>query len=304
MRCPLMFSVLLAAVLAAGCNKEQGESLPLYTHESLADSQQRFQVTGLVVELNPAESTVTLKHDEIPGYMSAMTMPFTVQNTNLLAGIEPGDLVSFRLIVNTANGYIDQLEKIAPGTNTIPSRGSFHRAPEVEPLALGEIVPPRQFTNQLGETFSTADFKGKALAIEFLFTRCPFPTFCPYLASTFQTVQTNLLAATNGPTNWQLLTLSFDPGFDTPGVLKVFGENHGYDPTHWTLATGDISELTGLGEQFGLTFWQDGSGSISHNLRVAVINASGRLQKVFTGNSWTAEDLQAEIVKATQESQK
>ena len=170
---------------------------------------------------------------------------------------------------------------------------------DVEPLKVGYLLPEYHFTNQLGEAFSTAQFKGQALAIEFLFTRCPLPTFCPLMADNFHAVQTNLVAMTNGPSNWHLLTISFDPQFDTPAVLKLYAEGHHYDPAHWTFATGEVMDITALGQQFGLTFWRDEGGSLSHNLRVAVIDASGRVQKTFTGNQWTPDELVAELIKAT-----
>lgn len=300
-----MFRAVLIAValsvivgLAAGCKKAGDDALPVYTHEALGANQQVFQVKGVVVEVKPGEKSVTIKHDEIPGYMAAMTMPFDVRDTNLLTGIEPGDPVSFRLIATDTFAYITRLEKIGPRTNPPPSPDALPRVLEIEPLKSGSLLPEYQFTNQLGESFSTAQFKGQALAIEFLFTRCPFPTFCPLMANNFRAAQTNLLALPGGPTNWQLLTISFDPDYDTPAVLKFYAEAHQYDPAHWTFATGDLTNVTAIGQQLGLTFWRDETGSISHNLRVAVIDASGRVQKVFNGNQWQPTELVDELVKA------
>jgi protein SCO1/2 len=288
----------LALALAAGCNKSGDDYLPLYTHEPLGTNQQVFQIKGVVTEVRPLEKSVTIKHEEIPGYMAAMTMPFDVRDTNLLTGLEPGDPVSCRLIATDTYAYIARIDKTGPRTNMPPTTGALRLVRDVEPLKTGYLLPEYHFTNQLGESFSTTQFKGQALAIEFLFTRCPFPTFCPLLANNFHAAQTNLIALTNGPTNWHLLTISFDPQFDTPAVLKAYAEGHQYDPAHWTFATGPLIDITAIGEQFGLTFWRDEGGSISHNLRVAVIDASGRVQKIFTGNLWTADELTAELVKA------
>ena len=100
------------------------------------------------------------------------------------------------------------------------------------------------------------------------------------------------------PTNWHLLTVSFDPEFDTPAVLKAYAGLYKYEPERWTFATGDLMDITAIGEQFGLAFWHDETGSISHNLRTIVIDASGRVQKVFEGNKWTSDELVEEMVKA------
>ena len=115
------------------------------------------------------------------------------------------------------------------------------------------------------------------------------------MARHFEAAQAALLASTNTPRNWQLLTISFDPEFDTPAVLKNYAESHHYNPEHWTFATGKLIDITAIGEQLGLTFWHDETGSISHNLRVAVVNPEGRVQKIFIGNEWKPEELVAEI---------
>jgi protein SCO1 len=262
-------------------------------------NQQVYQVKGTVIEVLPKEKTVKIKHEEIPGYMPAMTMPFDVKNTNELAGLEAGDAVSFRMIVTGKEGWIDQIRKLGVAErNNLPTTGPFRLVRDVEPLNVGDLMPEYRFTNQLGQAVNTAQFKGQALAITFLFTRCPFPTFCPLMANNFAEAQKKLLAMTNGPTNWHLLTISFDPQFDTPAVLKSYAEFHGYDPRHWTFATGALIDITAIGEQFGLAFWHDETGGISHNLRTVVVDARGRVQKMFVGNKWTSDELVEEMVKA------
>jgi protein SCO1 len=265
---------------------------------SSSTNQEIHFAKGVVVEVTLAERKVTIKHETIPGYMPGMTMPFEVKNTNELAGIEPGDPVSFRIIVSGNFGWIDQIHKTGPKTNSVPLAGPFHYVREVEPLNEGDPLPEYHFTNQLGQAISTTQYQGQALAITFLFTRCPFPQYCPLLANNFAEVQKKLLSLPNAPTNWHLLTISFDPEYDTPAVLQRYAEAHGADPKRWTFATGSLPEVTAIGEQFGLAFWKEGSGIISHNLRVVVIDASGRVQKIFTGNDWQPVDLVSEMVKA------
>src|ERR1017187_4309221 len=254
-RASLVFS-LAVTILAAGCA-----------------SRRVFQVNGIVVELKPEGKTIEIKHEAIPDYMPAMTMPFEVKNTNELTGLEAGDSISFRLVVTKTNGWVEQIKKIASaGTNILPTAGPSRPAHNVAPLSEGSLLPEYHFTNQLGQAFSTKQFKGQALAITFLFTRCPFPDFCPLMANNFGAAQKRLLAMHNAPTNWHLLTISFDPQFDTPAVLKSYAESHDYDLKHWTFATGDLADIAAIGDQFGLTFWHDETGSITHNLRTAVID--------------------------------
>jgi protein SCO1/2 len=292
-----LFALAALAVLSAGCEKSPRQSAVPNT--SAHTNLQIFQVKGLVKEVNLMEKSVTIKHDEVTGYMPAMTMPFDVRDTNELAGIEPGDPVTFRLLVTDTEGWIDQIRKTGPKRNDPPTTGTVRLVRDVEPLSEGDLFPEYQFTNQFGKLFSTKEFQGQALAITFLFTRCPFPNYCPLMTKNFAAVQEKLSSMANGPTNWHLLTLSFDPEYDTPAVLRRYAEATHYDPQRWTFGTGPLIDITAIAEQFGLMFVRDQPGGLpNHNLRTAVISASGRVQKIFARNEWTPDELAAEMVKA------
>jgi protein SCO1/2 len=286
---------------SAGC-KQGNEARPGEKAAGSKDTNtQIFQVKGVIIEVKPQEKTVEIKHEAIPGYMEAMTMPFEVKDTNELANLAPGDTVAFRMTVTETDGWIDQIRKLSeatPATNNLPTTGPFRHVRDVEPLDVGDTLPEYHFTNQLSQPISTRDYKGQALAINFIFTRCPFPTFCPLTANNFAEAQRKLKGMTNGPANWQLLTITIDPEFDKPAILKAYGERHDYDPAHWTLATGELIDITAIAEQLGQTFWRDETGSISHNMRAIVIDASGRIQRIIGGNKWNADELTEEIVKA------
>jgi protein SCO1/2 len=299
-----MLPTVVGLLLLANACDRQGPQQPgvLVKPASTATNPTSFQVQGVVIELMPDEKTVRIKHEEIPGYMAAMTMPFEVRDTKELAGLEAGDRVAFRMLVTDDDGWIDQIRKLPrPTTNNPPTSGAFRFVRDVEPLNPGDLLPEYRFTNQLGQAIRTTQFRGQVLAITFIFTRCPFPTFCPRTMENFAEAQRKLLARTNGQTNWHLLTLSFDPDFDTPAVLKAYGASYGQDPRHWMLATGALIDVTAIAEQLGLSFWREEGGGISHNLRTAVIDAAGRVQKVLVGNKWTGEELVAEMSKAAEQ---
>src|SRR6185369_667528 len=281
-------SIILLALLAlsgVSCKKEQ-----------------IFQVNGVVREVLPEHKQVKIEHEKIPNYMAAMTMTFDVKDAKELEGIAPGDKVSFRMVVQAKDGWIEQIKRTssAPPGAAAPAPDTFRPAREVEPLQVGDLMPDYHFTNELGQVVSLSNFKGQALALTFIFTRCPYPTFCPRMSDNFAEAQKKLKAMPEAPTNWHLLTISFDPGFDTPAVLKSYATRFAADPQCWTFATGELIDVTAITEQFGLMFWrpnpQEPAG-ISHNLRAVVIDAQGRIQKVFTENLWKADDLVAEVVK-------
>lgn len=290
--------------LTLSCEKKSPGDAPVTVGTAAAapasTNTQVFQAKGIIIELLPTEKSVRIQHEAIPGYMDAMTMAFDVGSTNELAGLNPGDVVTFRLWVTERDGWIDQLQKLslAPPINTLPPNAPVRIVRDVEPLNPGDPLPDYQFTNQLGEAVSLSQFRGQALAITFIFTRCPFPTFCPLMSNNFRTVQDALLKNPSGPTNWQLLTLTFDPEFDTPEKLKAYATSFGCNPEHWSFLTGALIEVTALGEQFGLRFWREPSAGISHNLRTVIVDARGRVQKIIPENKWTPDELAAEIEKA------
>lgn len=263
-----------------------------------------FEVKGVIKAVETARRQVEIRHEAVPGFMPPMTMPFDVKDTNELAGLAPGQRVTFRLMVENNEAWIDHIKRVdAVSTGVAPTpppaeTPTTRLARDVEPLAPGDMLPDYQLTNQLGRAFSTRDFKGQALALTFLFTRCPYPTFCPRMASEFEATQQQLLKGRPALTNWHLLTVSFDPEYDKPEVLKMYAEAHAYDPRYWTFATGALIDVTALGEQFGLAFWRDPGGAINHNLRTAVIDAAGRVQKIFEGNTWKSDELARELVLA------
>lgn len=286
--CAIVSLVLLASVASAfvGCR----HSLPV---------QQVFQVTGVVMELKPEGNTAVIKHEAIPGYMPAMTMPFTVKETNELALVKPGDRVCFRLSVTADDGWIDQVKVLEAGAVDVvkPKVESLRFARVVEPLSEGDLLPDYRLTNELRQAVTFRQFKGQALGLSFFYTRCPYPAFCPRTSGNFAAAAQRLAGLAGAPTNWHLFLISFDPAHDTPATLRDYARKLHYDPAKWSFLTGAMIELDAITEQFGLLIERDGE-SFSHNVRTAVVDARGRIQRIIIGNQWQVEDFVAEMLRA------
>ena len=293
---------LAALMLVAGisCSKKpEPQTNPVVLVGST--NLQTFQVRGVIVELSASGKTVRIRHEEIPDYMPAMTMPFDVRDTNELAGFAAGDTVIFQMKVTETDGWIEQIKKTAVAaaqTNILPAGATMRIVREVEPLSEGEVLPDYHFTNQLGRAVSLAELRGNAVVITFIFTRCPFPTFCPLMTSNFKSVHELLSNNSNAPTNWQLLEITIDPEFDTPARLKGHATMLKAESARWSFLTGSLMDVTALSEQFGLQFTREPGGGISHNLRTVVIDATGHVQKIIPENKWTPQELADELVKA------
>jgi len=307
MRLLQVLTLIVAAAMVCGCRDRA--VLPA----SLVDTNREiYQVRGVIKEIKPDGKTAVIAHEEIPGYMKAMTMDFEVKQKAELSGLKAGDRIAFNLVVTTNDAWIENARKLAPentnpgvvGTVGSTNGGSvgplnFRKSPVVEPLDVGDLVPDYKLTNHLGEPIHFAQFRGSALGITFLFTRCPLPTYCPRMSGNFAAAAHALATAPGAPTNWMLLSISFDPEWDTPARLASYAKSYTPDTNHWQFATSDFWNLDGLTEQLGLQFWKQ-DGSINHNLRTAVFDTRGRLQKVFIGNEWKVEDFVAEMTKAAQ----
>lgn len=281
--------VCLAVVFfAIGCGRsDSGKNAPVFDATS-------YEAKGVLREVREGGMRALIAHEEIPDYMEPMTMEFSVKDTNELRGLLPGDQLKFRLLVTDDDAWIDQVQRLGsdgqPFTNAAPA---IALQPELEP---GASMPNATLTNQFGQAFQLGEGKGRALALTFIFTRCPLPTFCPRLNKHFYEVQ-QALSEPGTPSNWHLLSISFDPDWDTPERLAAYAAGQGQNPAHWTFATGAIPEIRRLGGSFGLTFAPEG-GSFNHNVRTVVVNAAGRIQKIFANNDWKAEDLVSEMKKA------
>lgn len=306
---------LLALSLAIGCSRQDADSAqpenksatPTSTEATPAggnnatnlSGQQVFEVRGVVQEVRAGEGEVVIKHEEIPNYMPAMTMPFDVKNTNELAGLARNDEVSFRMIVTDEDGWIENIKKTGVAAAEPEPRPTTRLVREVDPLEVGDKMPNYPFTNSLGQKIELKDFAGQAYAFTFIFTRCPFPTYCPRMNSNFEKTYQQLLSMPNAPTNWHLFSISFDPEFDTPARLKEYSSTYNPNPEKWSWVTGAMIEIDAITEQFGLYFARDQS-TINHNLRTVVVDKNGIIRHIIIGNEWSTEELVREIVAGAQ----
>jgi protein SCO1/2 len=261
-----------------------------------ASDRRTFVVNGVVKGLEPDGKTVVIQHEAISNYMAAMTMPFEVRDPKELRGLKAGDAISFHLVVTSKEGWVEGISNRQKAPVTLPPATGMHITSAVE-LGEGDSLPDYHFTNELGEAVSLSQYKGQVIAFTFFFMNCPFPNFCPRMTSNFAEAAAQLRQMPDAPTRWHLLSISFDPENDTPHRLQSYGQNAHYDPSHWSFLTGDPAQISELADQFGEIYSSEG-GSITHNLRTAVVDAGGRVRKIYEGNNWTSTELVQEIAKA------
>lgn len=292
-------ALLLALALALACSScEQKPSAPAAPPTAVTPTNvQVYQVTGVVQELKPDGTSVVIAHQEITNYMPAMTMEFRVHDPNELRGLAPGDHVTFKMMVTDEEGWIGNINRTGQKTPLPATAAATVQPANPEALDVGDVLPDLTLTNEFGKSIALSQFRGQALAFTFIFTRCPYPDFCPRMTTQFHAVARQLAAQASGPTNWHLLSISFDPEHDTPEVLKGYAERYQYDPAHWTFATGSSEVIDRITKICGLMYKAD-AGTISHNLRTVVVDVNGRATKLLPGNTWTADALADALTKA------
>ncbi|HEX9614129.1 MAG TPA: SCO family protein [Bacteroidota bacterium] len=253
-----------------------------------------FSLRGVVVSISHEKKRIVIDHEEIPDYMKAMTMPFKVKDSTLLTKVRPGDSVLGILAVSRAESWLESLTVVGtseePATPSSAADAMFRRI-----YKEGEKLPDLTFVNQDGKRVKLSDYRGKTVAMTFVYSRCPLPDFCIRMSDHFARIQKNLKRDASLSGKWHLLTISFDPEFDSPEVMKRYGKSYGADFSVWEFVTDSLNAVVDLADGLGLVTDDDEGGLIAHNLRTAVIDQNGSLVLVYKGNEWTAKELEDAI---------
>lgn len=255
----------------------------------------QFELQGQILAVRPERREVVIKHEDIKGFMPGMTMPFTVNDDTLLSGKQPGDLVTATLVVGETQAYLSTLTKTGHKEITEPPPPP----PQADILVEGQAVKDATLVDQDNKPRMFSSFKGHRVAITFIYTRCPLPDFCPLMDRHFASIQ-KTIKSTPALADVRLVTVTLDPSFDRPAILKAHARRREADPALWTFLTGEPTEVSTFASQFGLYVEHNPQNAIdiTHNLRTAVIDPEGRLVKAHSGNSWTPAELVADLSAA------
>lgn len=280
--------------------------------KSQADSNQssatakRYQFKGKVISVDRTAKKAKIDHEAVEGYMDAMTMDFPIHADWIWNDLTPGSEIRAELVIDNAAKdpyFLENVGIIAapnPDQPPVPVDDRFAQ--------IGKEIPDFSLTNQDGKRISLKDFRGKALAITFIYAKCPLPDYCIRMSTNFSDVAHQIAADADLKDKISLLSISFDPANDTPEKLRSYGIGYmGNDPKTkfdvWQLAVGKDAEVRKIADFFGLRYEVDQSdkAKINHSLRTAVIAPDGKVTKIFPGNEWTPalllKELEATLAK-------
>jgi protein SCO1/2 len=288
----LAFSLLV--VNLSGCQSHERVRSPTEKH---------YDLKGKVLVVEKDKHLLTVAHEDIKDYMPGMTMPFTVGEASAWVfgaphEIVPGDQITATLIVDGAKSWLEDIVVTQETSDTTSPVGAESVGPKT-----GDEVPDYRLVNQDGKVIRIHDYKGKALLLTFVYTRCQDPNQCTLMSSNFASIDKELQKQPELYQKTHLLSISFDPEYDTPKVLRSYGAAYtgkysDENFAHWEFASGTEDEVKGIAQYFGLRYFLDSSSGkeqVVHSLRTAVIAPDGKIVKVYRGNEWKPEEILKEI---------
>jgi protein SCO1/2 len=267
--------------------KERGEA-------PARDAPRRYPLRGVITKVDAAARQVTVDHEEVPGYMAAMTMAFPVRDDpKVLEILRPGDRIEATLAVENDRYWLEQIltkgfvptpvPDTAAAVTPVPNRG----------VAVGDVVPDFALVDQTGGTVRLSQLRGEPVAVTFLYTRCPIATACPMTTSRFARLQAMLRGKKFG----RLLAVTVDPEHDTPQVLARYARQIGADSRRWKFLTGDPRAVARVASDFGVVYYPE-RGQVIHAQAVAVVGPDGRLETIYFGENWEPEHILRDMEKA------
>ena len=295
--------VLMTGLTLAGCRKREeavtAPAVPAATNSAPAPAEKRYAIKGEIVSVKSAEQILIIHHEDIPDYMPAMTMEFKVGQGDI-ANAKPGQRIRGDMYVKGGDIYLEKIwpddsqtvSQITAATNALTQdtamrgKGAYRE--------IGETAPDFTLYDQEGRAVAMSRFRGKQVMLNFIFTRCPIATMCP--AATTRMVALQKAARAAGIPNLEIISISFDPANDTPGVLKEYAVARGIDTSNFTFLTGPDAAVRHLLAQMGIIREFEGE-TIKHTLATLLINAQGKIVHRVDGSQWQVEDFVSRMRK-------
>ena len=276
---------LLLSLAAAACHGTgQGDQVPV----------RRYHLKGTVVQVDKAQQHLVIDHEEIPGFMGAMTMPYPVADAATLERVSPGDQITADVVVSDNQIRLENVVVVKKGDGKSAPPGA-----ELQPSEQPGPVPDFALVNQDGERIHLGQYRGKSVLLTFIYTRCPLPDYCPLMTHNFAEIEKALVNSPELYAKTQLLSISFDSQHDTPAVLRNYAKAFVADRgartfAHWEFATVPAAEKSALTKFFDV-FVTEEQGQITHSLSTAIISPDGLVYKSYNRNDWKPADALADL---------
>jgi protein SCO1/2 len=291
----------LMTMSTVACRHSDGAGAATASSSEQVGELKVFPIRGKVISVDTAKGSVRLDHEAVPGFMDAMTMSYKLKDPGVAGELHPGDRITAKLLVRKVGDDFEGavLDEIVV---TAQARPDYKPAMEYHVPSPGDAVPDFKLLNENGRTIHIGQFKGKVLLLTFIYTRCPLADYCPRMNKNFAAIDRDLAGNAKMYNGTHLLSISFDPKFDTPTILKSYGGIYtGGDPRtfgHWDFAAPPESQLSAMEQFFDVGVTPGESGSLNHSLSTAVIGKDGRVIAWYPTNEWTPAEILAQMKSA------
>lgn len=278
-----------ALVVSVGCHTASAPA-----PASTQNAAKEYHVRGVVVSVDAGKGEVTLDTEPIPGFMEAMVMPYTLRNASIASELHPGDTITATLYASSDSDVLDEIDVVGQ------AKADYLPPVQYKPLVPGESVPDFSFLNQSDHTIRLSQFRGKVLLVTFIYTRCTLSAYCPRMSRNFAEIDKTLSADPALYEKTHLLSVSFDPAYDTPKVLRSYGGAYTGKYTestfrHWDFAAPSKKELPDVLKFFLVGTTPEPDHTIMHSLSTVVITPEGKIYKWYPTNDWKPEQLVADV---------
>jgi protein SCO1/2 len=241
-----------------------------------APASSEVDATPIVVRFSPGDVKVGYAGREI-----ALHLMTTAEGPRRADTIFPNEPESLRRIAEIS----DSLHR-----ETLDKGRLVTRMP-------ADLMPNMALWDQDGRLVMKKDFLGAPLALNFIFTSCRSARMCPASTACMKQLA-DLLAKQPAATKVRLLTITFDPETDSPGLLRTYADGYGIDHGRHRFLTGDPVQIKDLMRHYGIQTLRD-DGTIVHNAALLLISAEGRILQRREGASFDPEDVAKALVQAT-----
>lgn len=294
--------ILVCIALLGGCRQKTNPETGAASGQPVSDANAKhYPVRGKIMAVDASHNEIVLDAAAIPGFMEAMTMPYKLKNPSIISELHPGDSITATLTATDSSDLLDEIVIVAQAKPDYKPSYFYH------PIQPGDQVPDFRLLNQSDKQIHLAQFRGKILLMTFIYTRCPLADFCPRMSRNFAQVDKTLAADPDLYKKTHLLSVSFDPEYDTPKVLRSYGGSYTGNYTnetfaHWDFAAPNKSDLPAVLRFFDVGATPEKDRTITHSLSTLVIGPDGKVIKWYPTNDWTPEQVVADVkqIAATQ----
>lgn len=237
-----------------------------------------------VREVLPGSGAVVLSLQPAPS--GPALLPYLVKEKHLLDGVRPGDLVQVAF---------EETGNEEPVITRLIRSGSADK--DVEParaLRAGDPLPMAglQLQDADGRRFDSAALAGRPVLLAFFFTRCPQPDMCPLQSAKLAQVQAELPKHAGDSHSPLIISVTIDPAYDLPPVLKAYAQAYQARPESWIFLTGEKVEIRKLATRCGVEFW-DEEGFPKHTLSLILADSQGKVIRLLPDHQWSV----AQVIK-------